>query len=169
MPAQGISMNIKLMQAQTHQGNFSSPLAQAADVVKALQLTLHQWCSLNSQAYSYDYPGNQNSRVKDYSGYHRTTTPGGFKGRKVCHFLLQWGFCELEISAFRQNCFKSESTREKILRSLNLYKYLKILLTSSYRKKYTRLKCGSQHPLHHREGEGNQNYLQKSLVILIMT
>jgi len=35
-------MNIKLMQAQTHQGNFSSPLAQAADVVKALQLTLHQ-------------------------------------------------------------------------------------------------------------------------------
>lgn len=123
------------MQVQTHQGNFVSPLAEAADVVMALQWTLLQWCSLNSQASS--YPGDRNSCAKHYPGYLRPTTPGASKGEKTATFCYKRSFCELEMSAFGQNCFISETTREKILRSLNLYRYLKILLTSSNRKDWS--------------------------------
>lgn len=56
----------------------------------------------------------------------------------------------LEMSGFRLNYLKLETqkAREKTLRSLNLYKYLKILLTRSNRLKKG-WKCGSQQPLYH--------------------
>lgn len=57
---------------------------------------------------------------------------------KACHFsATKWGFHVLEMLGFRLNYFKLETqkAREKILRSLNLYKYLKILLTRSNRLK----------------------------------